>query len=245
MSPLLEVREFEAGYDGTCVAAGLALHVEGGEVVALLGSNGAGKTTLLKAIAGILPRVSGVLEFDGVSLFGIPPHERARRGLILVPEGRRLFPELSVLENLQVGTLARNHRGDPDKDRELVFSLFPVLAQKAKQLAMTLSGGEQQMLALGRGLMSAPRLLLIDEPSLGLAPLVARGLFQALRVLANRGLAIFLAEQNLRLALHVAQRGYVLRAGQIIFQGPASTLSARSDLPEMYWGRISTPEQEA
>jgi len=235
MAPLLSVRAVRAGYSGSSVLKGIDLHHGRGEVVALLGSNGAGKTTLLRVIAGLLPQTSGQISFDGSVLDDLPAHERARRGLTLVPEGRRLFPELTVLENLKAGTLVR--RSDYRQDLARAFRLFPVLEQKAKNGAATLSGGEQQMLAIGRGLMSSPQLLMLDEPSVGLSPIAVRLLYDALAQLAGEGHAILLAEQNLTMVLKIAKRGYVLRNGTVVCQGTAEELRSRTDLPELYMGK--------
>jgi branched-chain amino acid transport system ATP-binding protein len=193
MKYLLEVSGLTVAYDGSAVVHGISLSVQNGEVVALLGSNGAGKSTLLKAISGLVPAVAGRIVFDGADLGGVDIHHRARRGLALVPEGRRLFSDLTVIENLRTGALARNGRSDERVDLERVYSLFPVLAAKASQLAASLSGGEQQMLALGRALMSAPRLLMIDEPSLGLSPIAAGALYQTIATLAGSGMTIMVA----------------------------------------------------
>jgi len=240
----LEVRDLQADYGGNPVVNGVSLDLGAGELVTVVGSNGAGKTTLLKALAGLVPVRRGEVRLDGLDLLSSPAYQRARRGLILVPEGRRLFPELTVLENLRTGELARSGRGDLAADRGRVFDLFPVLGHKRGLLAASLSGGEQQMLAIARGLMGAPRILLIDEPSLGLSPLAAGSLFRALAVLAAAGLAIILAEQNVRLALRVATRGYVLRQGEVVFEGPAAALSNRPDLPELYLGTAVSEHAE-
>jgi branched-chain amino acid transport system ATP-binding protein len=243
MSSLLELRGVTATYGGNPVVDGVCMNVGDGELVALLGSNGAGKTTLLKAVSGLVPMRAGDVIFHNVNLTNMPPHQRARHGLVLVPEGRRIFPDFTVLENLQAGALARNGRADQEQDMRRVFSLFPVLEQKQELAAASLSGGEQQMLAIGRALMSAPRLLMIDEPSLGLSPIVLRDLYNVLALLAGSGLAVLLAEQNLRAALRVAQRGYVLRHGEIVFQGSASELRNRTDLPELYLGKAVFKEE--
>lgn len=243
MSSLLELRGVTATYGGNPVVDGVSINVGDGELVALLGSNGAGKTTLLKAVSGLVPMRAGEVIFQNVNLTNMPPHQRARQGLVLVPEGRRIFPDFTVLENLHAGALARDGRGDPKHDMHRVFNLFPVLEQKQKLAASSLSGGEQQMLAIGRALMSAPRLLMIDEPSLGLSPIILRDLYNALALLAGSGLAVLVAEQNLRVALRVAQRGYILRHGEIVFQGPAAELLDRTDLPELYLGKAVFKEE--
>lgn len=245
MKYLLEVSGLTAVYDGNPIVRGISLCLQDGEVVALLGSNGAGKSTLLKAIAGLVPAVAGRIVFDGADLGGMEVHHRARRGLALVPEGRRLFSELTVMENLRTGALARNGRSDERVDLERVYSLFPILAAKGPQLAASLSGGEQQMLALGRALMSAPRLLMIDEPSLGLSPIAAGALYQTIATLAASGMTIIVAEQNLRLALRVAGRTYVLRHGEVVFAGGTAELHARSDLPELYLGKSPALKEHA
>jgi branched-chain amino acid transport system ATP-binding protein len=243
MISLLELRGVTATYGGNPVVDSVCMNVGDGELVALLGSNGAGKTTLLKAVSGLVPMRAGEVIFHNLNLTNMPPHQRARHGLVLVPEGRRIFSDFTVLENLQAGALARNGRADQEQDMRRVFSLFPVLEQKQELAAASLSGGEQQMLAIGRALMSAPRLLMIDEPSLGLSPIVLRDLYNALAVLAGNGLAVLVAEQNLRVALRVAQRVYVLRHGEIVFQGSASELRDRPDLPELYLGKAVFKEE--
>jgi len=244
MPSLLEVRDLQADYGGNPVVDRVSLDVGAGELVALLGSNGAGKTTLVKTLAGLVPVRHGEIRMGNIDLVGLPAHERARHGIILVPEGRRLFPELTVADNLRTGELARGGRGNAAADRRRALELFPVLAQKRALPAASLSGGEQQMLAMARGLMGAPRVLMIDEPSLGLSPLAAGSLFRALAVLATTGLAIILAEQNVRLALRVAKRGYVLRQGEVVFEGPAAALANRPDLPELYLGTAASEHVE-
>ena len=231
---LLELDGVSASYRGLKALQGVSLCVGAGEIVAVVGANGAGKSTLLRAIAGQVATEGGIT-FDGASLARTAPHLITRRGVGLVPEGRRLFPRLSVEDNLRLGAYAR--RGDPArfKPLDLVFDLFPRLQERLPQRAETLSGGEQQMLAIGRALMSRPRLLLLDEPSLGLAPLVARQIFGAIRDLNRRtGLTVLLVEQNAYQALRLAHRGYVLVNGAITMAGTGAELLARPEVRAAY-----------
>ena len=232
---MLEVRGLSAGYAGVTVLWDIDLDVGAGEIVALVGANGAGKTTLLRAVSGMLPPRTGQVRVDGADVTGVPAERVARLGVAHVPEGRRLFPGLSVRENLLVGA---HHRGrvDLSADLDRVFTLFPVLAERAGQVAGRLSGGEQQMCALGRGLMGRPRLLLIDELSLGLAPRLVDELLARLPGLAAEGTAIVLVEQDVEAALTVAARGYVLETGRVVASGPGSDLLADPRLREAYLG---------
>jgi branched-chain amino acid transport system ATP-binding protein len=235
---MLEVRGVSAGYGHVRVLFDVDLHVSEGEVVTLIGANGAGKSTLLRAIAGLLPVWTGEVFLDGVGISGLDPHRRVDAGVALVPEGRMLFGPMTVDENLHLGAYRRPKRvaDEIEADRELVFDLFPVLSERRTQAAETLSGGEQQMLAIGRALMSRPRLLLLDEPSLGLAPMVIREIFGVLDHLRARGLTIFLIEQDARIALKHADRGYVMRTGTIALSGTAKTLMADDDVRLIYLG---------
>jgi branched-chain amino acid transport system ATP-binding protein len=211
------------------------IHVDAGEIVTLVGSNGAGKSTTLMTICGALKPTSGVVEFDGEALGGRPSHEVARRGLVLVPEGRRVFSHLTVAENLELGGFCRSAR-EGGEAASRVFDTFPRLRERRTQLAGTLSGGEQQMLAIGRALMARPRLLVLDEPSLGLAPKVIDQIFGVIVALNQAGLTILLVEQNAALALDIAHRGYVLETGRTVLDGPASSLSADPRVRSAYLG---------
>jgi branched-chain amino acid transport system ATP-binding protein len=226
---------------GLCVAYGaiqavksIDLEVRTGELVALIGANGAGKTTSLKAISGLLAW-SGEVQLFGQSLRTVPAHRLLARGLALVPEGRGLFARMTVAENLQMGAFTRRD-AQIDEDLESMYERFPRLKERSRQLAGTLSGGEQQMLALARALMSRPRLLLLDEPSMGLSPILVERIFSVIREVSGRGISILLVEQNARLALEIAHRGYVMDSGQISFSGPASGLLHDARVREAYLG---------
>ncbi|MDJ0341025.1 ABC transporter ATP-binding protein [Streptomyces sp. H10-C2] len=233
-APMLELRNLVVAYGGIEALKGIDLVVEEGEVVTLLGANGAGKTTTLRAISGMLAPRQGEVLFRGERVDGVPPHEVVGLGLGHVPEGRRVFPVMSVLENLQMG--AYRFRGVPKKDLERVFGLFPVLAERRGQLAGTLSGGEQQMLAIGRALMGKPRLLLLDEPSMGLAPLIVAQIFDIIREINQQGTTVLLVEQNAAQALKLANRGYVLETGSIVMTDAASALLNNPRVRAAYLG---------
>ncbi|NBV44212.1 MAG: ABC transporter ATP-binding protein [Planctomycetia bacterium] len=233
---LLEVRELGAAYGPIRALDGVSIDVDAGELVAIIGANGAGKTTLLLAISGIVRPRSGSVAFDGRDLAGLPAHQIMRLGLGHAPEGRRIFPRLSVRENLELGGQARSDRDGVRRDIDEVCGLFPVLGQRLGQLGGTLSGGEQQMLALGRALVGRPRLLLLDEPSLGLAPLIVARIFEVVAALASRGIAVVLVEQNARAALRLAGRGYVLETGRITLAGSGSELAGDRRVREAYLG---------
>ncbi len=210
MTPLLQINAAFAGYGAIEVLKNVSLEVQPGEIVTIIGANGAGKTTTLMCASGVNRLRAGSIIFQGQPIDHLPPHEIVRRGLCQSPEGRKIFPRLSVLENLQLGAITRNDRSAIARDLDHVYSLFPILRERSKQLGGTLSGGEQQMLAVGRALMSRPKLLLLDEPSLGLAPLIVAKIFDVIRTLNQDGIAVLLVEQNARMALKVAHRGYVL-----------------------------------
>jgi branched-chain amino acid transport system ATP-binding protein len=235
VSPLLEVRGLHAGYGAVEVLRGIDLQVGEGEAVALLGSNGAGKSTLNNVICGIFPAWSGHVGFDGADLTRAHYRSVVQAGLIQVPEGRRIFPNLTVLENLELGAFTRA-RANRAANLERSFALFPRLRERSKQLAGTLSGGEQQMLAIGRGLMADPRLLILDEPSLGLSPLLVEELFALIRSLRDGGLAVLLVEQNVGQSLEVVDRAYVLENGAIRFSGLPSELLGSDELRRAYLG---------
>jgi branched-chain amino acid transport system ATP-binding protein len=232
---LLEVHNLKVSYGGIHALKGIDITVAQGELVALIGSNGAGKTTTLKALAGLLP-CSGKVHYDGHSLHNSAAHQRARDGLALVPEGRGVFSRMSVLENLQMGAYCRNDRAAIEQDLHYVYDLFPRLAERRLQLAGTLSGGEQQMVAMGRALMSKPKLLMLDEPSMGLAPLMVEKIFDTIRNISAQGVSILLVEQNAKLALEIAQRGYVLETGKISLTDNAATLLGSKEVQCAYLG---------
>jgi branched-chain amino acid transport system ATP-binding protein len=234
--PLLEVDLIEAGYGPIRALDRVSLRVDAGELVAIIGANGAGKTTLLMAISGVVPVRAGVVRFDGAPITGLEPHAIVRLGIGHAPEGRRIFPRLSVRENLELGGFARTDRAEVRRDIDLVCDLFPVLGSRMTQLGGTLSGGEQQMLALGRALVGRPRLLLLDEPSLGLAPLVVAKIFEVIAGLSARGIAVVLVEQNARAALKLASRGYVLETGRITLSGAGRDLAGDRRVRDAYLG---------
>ena len=221
---MLEVRDVDVFYGDAQALSGISLSVAQGEVVTLVGSNGAGKTTTLRAISGLRPVARGEVRFEDTVLTRLPAHRRAELGIALVPEGRELWPQLSVLENLELGAYSRAARQRRRESLERVFDLFPRLAERTGQVAGSMSGGEQQMVAIARALMTRPRLLMFDEPSLGLAPVVVSQVFQTIRRLHADGLTILLVEQNLRKALEVADRGYVVETGSIAMAGTADEL---------------------
>lgn len=234
---MLEIRALEAGYGSLKVLRGLNFTVPSGKVVALLGGNGAGKTTTMKAIAGIIPVTAGSVVLDGADLHRKPSHEIFLHGLALVPQGRELFPEMTVAENLELGALARRMaRDEIAGNMEAVFDRFPRLKERAKQRAGSLSGGEQQMLATGRALMSRPAVLLLDEPTTGLAPIIVQELTRIIRHLHESGQTILLVEQNVRMALAVAEYVYVIRGGEIVMESAAADLSSTDDMFRAYMG---------
>ncbi len=230
---MLEVEDLSVGYHRNDVVHDVTFHVGEGEAVAIIGSNGAGKTTLLRAVCGLLPASSGVVRLRGDQVLGRPAHALARDGLAYVPAERHLFPQMTVTENLELGAYPR--RPDPAQE-ELVFSLFPRLAERRSQRAGTMSGGEQQMLAVGRALMSAPAVLMLDEPTTGLAPILARGAYDALSRLKDEGMTVLVAEQQVPLALDLADRGYVLEDGRIELTGTADELEGNPEVQRAYLG---------
>jgi len=233
---LLEVAGLCAGYGDVPVLRGIDLSIPAGSITALIGANGAGKTTLLRAISGIIHAEAGTIRYDGIDIVGMPPHDIVRAGLVQVPEGRRLFPDMTVLENLLVGSSSPVARPKRDENLAMVLDLFLKVRERSAQLAGTLSGGEQQMVAIARALMASPRLLLLDETSLGLAPIVVDEIFVAVRRLAAQGLTILVVEQNTALALEVADQGYVLEQGQFAIQGAASSLMTDPRVKQAYLG---------
>jgi branched-chain amino acid transport system ATP-binding protein len=239
-APFLGVEELSVAYGAIRALRNVSLYVEEGEVVAVLGPNGAGKTTLLRAITGTVRAQSGRISFRGELITGASPESLVRRGISLVPEGRHIFPRLTVLENLLVGAIARRDT-EVRSDIDAVFELFPILAERRGQMAGTLSGGEQQQLAVARSLMSRPRLMLLDEPSLGLAPIVVEQIMRLLGELRDRGVTLLLVEQNVHRALELADRAYVLSVGQVVLSGTADELATGS-IERAYLGFSSVPE---
>jgi branched-chain amino acid transport system ATP-binding protein len=233
---LLEVRDLQVAYGGIQAVKGINLHIAPGELVALIGSNGAGKTTTLKTLAGLLQPSTGLIQYDGNNLKNIEAHQRAAMGIALVPEGRGVFARMTVAENLLMGAYSRSSKNEISADLERMYEIFPRLAERKAQLAGTLSGGEQQMVAMARALMSRPRLLMLDEPSMGLAPLMVQKIFATIRDISALGMSILLIEQNARLALKVAQRGYVLESGAITLSGSAHELSDSEAVQQAYLG---------
>jgi len=235
-TPVLELRNLRAGYGPIEALKGISLEVRRGEIVTVIGANGAGKSTMLMCISGINRAQSGSVRFDGRDITNLPPHQIVRLGICQAPEGRKIFPRLSVLENLHMGAFARKHAERLDEEIEKCFSLFPILRERKTQSGGTLSGGEQQMLAVARALMGDPKLLLLDEPSLGLAPMVVLKIFEVIRELNQRGISILLIEQNARLALKLAHRGYVMETGNISLSGEASMLLENPGVKAAYLG---------
>lgn len=240
MSTLLSVEKLELAYGQVAVCRDVSLRIDKGEIVALIGANGAGKSTTLRAIAGVLAPRRGSISFRGRDVTAMPSHERSKLGIALVPEGRHVFPFLTVRENLELGGF--NLRKDSAKIRRMIgeiFDMFPRLSERSAQKAGTLSGGEQQMLVLGRAMMSEPQLLCLDEPSLGLAPLVVQDIFRTIRAINATGTSVLLVEQNARYALETASRGYVLQTGSVIATGSCTDLKQNPRVQEAYLGRIA------
>jgi len=233
---MLTLHQVVAGYGQTDCLHGVSLEVASGEIVALLGANGAGKTTTLMTVSGLVGLRGGDIRFEGGSLAGLPPERIVERGIGHVPEGRRVLPRMTVLENLELGAYHRRDRADRVQDLERAFTLFPVLADRRRQLAGTLSGGEQQMLAIARGLMARPKLLLLDEPSLGLAPKLVLTIFETITRINREGVTILLVEQNAYLALQAAHRGYVLETGRIVLSDTAERLAQNPQVKAAYLG---------
>ena len=233
---LLQVEGLDVYYGAVHAVKGLSLVAERGEIVTLIGANGAGKTTLLRTISGLIPSRAGAIRFDGRDITRLPPHEIVGLGISQAPEGRMVFANLSVEDNLEMGAYRRRDRAGIRQDRDEVFRLFPRLLERRRQTAGTLSGGEQQMLAMGRALMPRPRLLLLDEPSLGLAPLLVREIFKTVREINQRGVTVLLVEQNAHMALSIAGRGYVLETGRVRFEDEARRLLQNPDVKKAYLG---------
>lgn len=233
---LVEINDINVSYGDVQVLHEVTLEVREGEIVTIVGANGAGKSTLLKTIAGILRSTSGEIQFLGERIDHLHPHQIVEKGLVRIPEGRKIFPSLSVLENLELGSYLPKAKAKRSESLEKVFSLFPVLKERSQQVAGTLSGGEQQMLAIGRGLMSLPRLLMLDEPSLGLAPLLVREIFRTVREINKEGTTILMVEQNVFNALDMAHEGYVLENGRIVLRGKSRDLLGNEHIKESYLG---------
>ena len=237
-APLLRVQDLKIAYGGIQAVKGIDLELHAGETVCLIGANGAGKTTTLNAIAGVLPIAGGDIHYKGERINALPAHRRLRAGIALVPEGRGIFTRLTVEENLRMGAYSRNDKAGIEADLERVYALLPRIKERLPQVAGTLSGGEQQMVAIGRALLSRPRLLLLDEPSMGLAPLVVEKIFEVVQSVAREGVTILLVEQNANLALEFAQRGYVMESGRITLTGSGDELLANPKVREAYLGEI-------
>lgn len=233
---MLEVSDLNAGYGEIQVNWGVSIKIEAGEIVALVGANGAGKSTMIKAIAGLIRVWSGRITFQGRPLENLRCHKIITHGLALVPEGRRLFPYMTVAENLELGAYTEKSREKVHENMVWVHQLFPRLKEREKQLAGTLSGGEQQMVTIGRALMSRPKFLIMDEPSLGLAPLIVDSVFEAIMTLKKEGMTILLVEQNIRKSLGIAQRGYVLEHGRVVLSGDSRSLLADENIKKAYLG---------
>jgi branched-chain amino acid transport system ATP-binding protein len=233
---MLRLEAVSAGYGGLRALQGVSLDVGRGEIVAVVGANGAGKSTLLKAICGQVQASAGAISLDGTPLTRLPPHRIARLGVALVPEGRRLFPRLPVEDNLRLGAYARRGEADRFKPLDLVFELFPRLAERLRQRAGTLSGGEQQMLAIGRALMTQPRLLMLDEPSQGIMPRLVDDILAAVARIRGLGVTVLLVEQRLAEALAIADRAYVLQTGRVVLSGPAAAVAADPEVRRAYLG---------
>jgi len=238
--PLLELRGLEVAYGGIRAVRGIDLRVDAGELVCLIGANGAGKSTTLRAICGLVPLAGGDVLYDGQSINGRKSFELVRRGLVMVPEGRGIFGQLTIEENLAMGAYVRRDAAQVRQDTERVFTLFPRLAERRKQAAGTLSGGEQQMVAMGRAMIARPKLLLLDEPSMGLAPLMVEKVFEVVRAIAAEGVTILLIEQNAKLALEHSHRGYVMESGELTLSGPARDLLTDPKVRAAYLGEVES-----
>ena len=235
--PILRIRNIESFYGPIMAIRGVSLDVHPGQIVSILGANGAGKTTLMKTVSGVMDPEKGTITFDGQPIQGSEPHKVVQKGIVHVPEGREVFPLLTVDENLSLGAYTLSDKGQIDHDRDLVFSYFPVLKERRGQEAGTLSGGQQQMLAIGRGLMANPRIMLLDEPSLGLSPLLVQEIFGILKRLNDeQNMTMMLVEQNANAALELAHHGYVMEIGRIVMDGAADVLLRSEDIQNFYLG---------
>ncbi len=235
MSNILEVKELHVSYGGIKAVKDISFEVPRGEVVTLIGANGAGKSSTLRSIVGLVKPESGSIQFEGAELAGLPTDQIVSKGITLVPEGRRVFPDLTVLENLKIGAYMR--KDSLEEDLKWVHDLFPRLKERSWQLAGTLSGGEQQMLAIGRALMSKPELIMMDEPSLGLAPIIVQGVFDIIREINKQGVTILLVEQNANMALKAANKGYVMETGRITLTGTGAELLENEEVKAAYLGK--------
>ena len=234
---ILEVKNIEVSYGPVNVAKGISFEINESSIVTILGANGAGKTTILRTISGLIEPEKGSVEFEGQTIHGLEPEEIVKMGISHVPEGREVFPDLSVYKNLMMGAFTRNDNQGIAEDLERIFTYFPILKERKNQLAFTLSGGQQQMLVIGRALMSKPKLLLLDEPSLGLAPLLIKEIFEIItRINQKEKTTILLVEQNARMALSVAQHGYILEVGRMVMDDTTERLQANEDVQEFYLG---------
>lgn len=233
---MLEINNLVVAYGGIQALKGINMTVEPGKIVALIGANGAGKSTTLKSIVGLVKPVSGTIVYDGKDLRKVSTKDMVRNGITLVPEGRKIFPDLTVLENLKIGAFVRNDVKEIKLDLEWVYELFPILKERTWQLAGTLSGGEQQMLAVGRALMSRPKLLMMDEPSLGLAPLIVKNIFNIIKEIHSQGVTILLIEQNANVSLKIADHAYVIETGMIKLEGPGRELLVNEEVKKAYLG---------
>jgi len=233
---MLEIRDLRVHYGTVEAVKGVSFHIDRGEIVSLIGANGAGKSTILRALTGLVQPSSGAVHFEGTSLAGLPSHQIIRLGIGHVPEGRRLFPKMSVLENLKMGAYLQTDKGQVESSLAMIYQHFPILQQRGRQRAGSLSGGEQQMLATARALMNRPRLLLLDEPSIGLSPILTAEIGKIVRQINAMGVSIILVEQNAMLALTLAQRGYVLETGSIVMQGKAAELLQDEGVKKAYLG---------
>jgi len=237
---MLRIRNLDSGYGSLKVLRGVSIHIKPGEIVTIIGANGSGKTTLLETIAGIVRPRAGEILFNKNDVSGMPPERIVSQGCSLVPEGRQVFATMTVHENLIIGAYTRSSGRDREGipgDLESVYALFPILKERSRQLAGTLSGGEQQMLAIGRSLMARPRLIMLDEPSMGLAPIIVKNIFEIVTRLRSRGNTILLVEQNAKAALGIADRGYVMETGQIVLEGTARELLDNHDVQRAYLGK--------
>ncbi|WP_171134795.1 ABC transporter ATP-binding protein [Ruegeria sp. HKCCD7221] len=236
-APILTIRNVESFYGPIMAIRGVSLDVHPGQIVSILGANGAGKTTLMKTVSGVMDPEKGKITFDGDEIQGSEPHKVVQKGIVHVPEGREVFPLLTVDENLSLGAYTATDKGQIDHDRELVFSYFPILKERRNQEAGTLSGGQQQMLAVGRGLMANPKIMLLDEPSLGLSPLLVQEIFGILKRLNDeQNMTMMLVEQNANAALELAHHGYVMEVGRIVMDGDADVLMKSEDIQNFYLG---------
>jgi branched-chain amino acid transport system ATP-binding protein len=239
---ILELDTIRAGYNDAIAIENISLTVGRGEVVCLLGANGAGKTTTMRVVTGLIPLLSGAIRYNGEDISHMPAHERVTAGICLSPEGRQVFPDLTVMENLALGSFNRRARPNRKQSLERVLTLFPKLHERRSQAAGLMSGGEQQMLAIGRALMGEPKLLALDEPSLGLSPKMVSTVFESIQTIAKSGITILLVEQNTRAALAIAQRGYVLSAGRVVHEGAATDLAQSEMVQKAYVGAAFTKQ---